>query len=115
MAGADDGNAGKTGIGFRLGPAKNSPGRAEAMDRLKLWTRDRFGLPEEAPVMICELTCTTPGCPPLETLIAFWTETGERRHFKIFKELETVTVDDLPPAWLKDSLCSIEGEGFSCC
>src|SRR4051794_21461140 len=84
---ADKDNSGKARIGFRLRPAKDSPARADAMDRLTIWTRDRFALPAEAPVMVCELTCTTPGCPPIETLVAFWTETGERRHFKIFKTL----------------------------
>jgi nitrate reductase delta subunit len=112
---ADGDNPGKAGIGFRLRPPKNSPARAAAMDQLTVWTRERFALPEEAPVMVCELACTTPGCPPIETLIAFWTETGERRHFKVFKPLESVSADDLPPSWMKNSLCSIEGEGFSCC
>jgi len=100
---------------LRLGAFKKTPEHLQAIERVQAWTRQRFSLPEEAPVLASELTCAVPGCPPLETIIAFWTENGERRHFKVFKPVEQVVLDDLPPAWLKDSLCSIEGEGFSCC
>ena len=100
---------------LRLGAFKKTPEHLQAIERVQAWTRQRFSLPEEAPVLASELACAVPGCPPLETIIAFWTENGERRHFKVFKPVEQVVLDDLPPAWLKDSLCSIEGEGFSCC
>jgi hypothetical protein len=100
---------------LRLGAFKKTPEHLQAIERVQAWTRERFSLPEEAPVLASELACTVPGCPPLETVIAFWTENGERRHFKVFKPVEQVVLDDLPPAWLKDSLCSIEGEGFGCC
>ena len=100
---------------LRLGAFKKTPEHRQAIERVQAWTRERFSLPEEAPVLASELACTVPGCPPLETVVAFWTENGERRHFKVFKPVEQVALDDLPPAWLKDSLCSIEGEGFSCC
>jgi len=106
--------SGKAGP-LRLGAFKKTPEHLQAIERVQAWTRQRFSLPEEAPVLASELACAVPGCPPLETVIAFWTENGERRHFKVFKPVEQVVVDDLPPAWLKDSLCSIEGEGFSCC
>ena len=100
---------------LRLGAFKKTPEHLQAIERVQAWTRERFNLPEDAPVLASELTCVVPGCPPLETVVAFWTENGERRHFKVFKPVEKVVEDDLPPSWLKDSLCSIEGEGFSCC
>jgi nitrate reductase delta subunit len=100
---------------LRLGAFKKTPEHRAAIERVQEWTRERFTLPQDAPVLASELACTVPGCPPLETVVAFWTESGERRHFKVFKPVEQVVEDDLPPAWLKDSLCSIEGEGFSCC
>jgi hypothetical protein len=108
------GARGKAGP-LRLGAFKKTPEHHQAIERVQAWTRERFSLTEEAPVLASELACAVPGCPPLETVIAFWTENGERRHFKVFKPVEQVVLDDLPPAWLKDSLCSIEGEGFSCC
>jgi hypothetical protein len=100
---------------LRLGAFKKTPEHSQAIERVQDWTRERFALPPDAPVLASELACAVPGCPPLETIVAFWTETGDRRHFKIFKPIEQVLQDDLPPSWLKDSLCSIEGEGFSCC
>jgi hypothetical protein len=97
-------------IGFRRKPS----GHAAAADRLREWTRERFALPEDAAIMVAEVTCAVPGCPPLETVIAFWiAET--RHHFKVFKPVEEVVADDLPPAWLKSALADIEGIGCECC
>jgi len=64
--------------------------------------------------MVAEVACTVPGCPPLETVIAFWVE-GARHHFKVFKPLAGVVEDDLPPAWLKHALAEIPGVGCDCC
>jgi hypothetical protein len=97
-------------FGFRRKP----PGRAAAAERVRGWTRDRFKLPEDAAIMVAEVTCAVPGCPPLETMIAFWTE-NTRHHFKVFKPVEDVVEDDLPPAWLKNALADIEGIGCECC
>jgi len=47
--------------------------------------------------------------------VAFWTEDAKRHHFKIFKPIREVVVDDLPFAWLKDSLAIPEGFGCDCC
>ena len=98
-------------FGFRRRP----PGHAGAADRVREWTRERFGLPEDAAIMVAEVSCAVPGCPPLETVIAFWTENGKRHHFKVFKPVGDVVEDDLPPAWLKDALVDIEGIGCECC
>ena len=68
--------------------------------------------------MVSELACTLPGCPPLETVVAFWTkgEEGEKRHhFKLFKEVKAVVFEDLPFAWLMDSLVVPEGFACECC
>ena len=82
--------------------------------QVREWTRARFSLPEDAAIMVAEVTCAVPGCPPLETLVAFWTPKG-RHHFKVFKPLAKVAADDLPPAFLKDALADIEGFGCECC
>jgi hypothetical protein len=94
-----------------------------AAERLREWTRARFALAEEATVMVAEVTCTVPGCPPLETVIAFWTQgkgegegaSARRHHFKVFKKLVEVDEDDLPPAWLKGALADLDGIECSCC
>jgi hypothetical protein len=46
--------------------------------------------------------------------VAFWTE-DTRHHFKVFKPVEEVAADDLPPAWLKRALADTEGIGCECC
>ncbi len=100
--------AGRTPFGFR-----KNVGHRQAVDRVRDWTRTRFGLGEEDPVVVAEIACGLPGCPPLETVVAFWTA-GDRRHqFKIFKAVEQVVEDDLPFAWLRESLVSSADGG--CC
>ena len=99
---------------FGAASSRNGPEHAAAADRLRAWTRERFTLPEEATIMVAEVTCAVPGCPPLETVVAFWIERA-RHHFKVFKPLGEVDADDLPPAWLKSALADIEGFGCECC
>jgi hypothetical protein len=97
-----------------IGFGRKPPGHAAAADRVRDWTRERFGLPEAAVIMVAQLSCAVPGCPPLETVVAFWTE-NTRHHFKVFKPVEQVVADDLPPAWLKNALADMEGTGCECC
>ena len=97
-----------------LGQPKKNPQRVEAVRRVKGWTRERFALPERSAILVAELACALPGCPPLETVIGFWI--GERHHhFKVFKPLEEVVCDDLPPSWLRDALAVPEGYECGCC
>ena len=94
-----------------LGFATTRPDQAAAADRVRDWTRGRFSLPEDAVIMVAEIACGLPGCPPLETVVVFWTD---RRHrFKVFKRLAEVTEDDLPFGWLKDALA--DDNEFDCC
>jgi len=58
---------------------------------------------------------TLPGCPPRETVVAFWTAEDRRHHFKVFKPVADVVSDDLPPAWLKDALVIPPGGDCDCC
>jgi hypothetical protein len=92
-----------------------TPEHAAALQRVKKWTRQRFKLPPDALVFASEITCSVPGCPPIETVVAFWTE-GDRRHqFKVFKPVAEVIADDLPPGWLKNALIADDGIGYECC
>ena len=106
-------NAFKTGA-FRIGTRKESPGHVAALDRVTAWTRERFKLAEEDAVSVSQVTCAVPGCPPLETVVAFWTAGETRHHFKIFKPVEQVVEDDLPPRWMKNALAATM-EGCECC
>jgi nitrate reductase delta subunit len=93
---------------------KKSPERLQVIERLAEWTRERFRLPKEATVFVSEIACPLPGCPPLETVVAFWIA-EQRYQFKLFKPVAEVVVDDLPFAWLREALAVQEGVGGDCC
>jgi nitrate reductase delta subunit len=97
-----------------LGAPKKSAAELAALDRIKEWTRSRFGLGPGAVIMVTEVACSLPGCPPLETVAVFWTEDGTRHQFKLFKPPGEVVEDDLPYRWLMKSLQAEEG-AFDCC
>ena len=97
-----------------LGFSKKSPGSSSAPDRVRDWTRARFALTDDETVMVAEVACSVPGCPPIETHLVFWTGAG-RHHFKIFKPIADVIEDDLPPAFMKNALIALEGIDCDCC
>jgi hypothetical protein len=94
---------------------KKSPEHREALRRVKDWTRVRFGLTDDATILVTEIACAVPGCPPVDTVVAFWTEGDRRHHFKVFKPAAEVTEEDLPPRWMKDRLIEDEVFGCPCC
>ena len=53
-----------------------NPERIEALGRVKEWTRGRFTLPTTATILVSEMACSLPGCPPLETHVLFLTPDG---------------------------------------
>jgi nitrate reductase delta subunit len=97
-----------------LGFNTKSPDRAAAIARLRDLIKARFALTGDETVMVSELACSVPGCPPIETHVAFWTAAG-RHHFKIFKPLAPASEDDLPPAFMKNALVTLEGFECDCC
>jgi hypothetical protein len=96
---------------------KQSPEHLRAVELVQSWTRDRFSLPQEAPVLVSQLTCTNENCPPLQTVVAFWTATGDRHHFKVLKPIEAIGFMDIPSEWLDDALFSAGGSSgtVGCC
>ena len=55
----------------RVGFARNAPVDGAALERVRGWTRARFELGDDIAVMVNELACALPGCPPRETVVAF--------------------------------------------
>jgi nitrate reductase delta subunit len=93
---------------------RKSPERSAALDRVREWVRGRFKLPEDSAILVAEVACAVPGCPPIETVIAFWSD-ERRHHLKIFKPVAEVAEDDLPPYWYKDALAVPEDFECDCC
>ena len=98
-----------------LAPSRKSPDRLEAASRVKAWTRARFSLPADSIILVSELESAAPGFPPLSTVVAFWTAERKHYHWRIFKPLEEVVEDDLPPAWYKQALEVTAGLQCGCC
>lgn len=91
------------------------PGRGQAASRVKRWTRARFALAEDATLLVTEFESAVPGFPPLSTVVAFWTAEQRHYHFRVFKPLEEIREDDLPPAWYKEALAVSVGLSCDCC
>ena len=68
------------------------PGRAS---EIKRWAASAFRLGEDDSVMVTELRCTEPGCPPLETVIALLGVSGPTRQYKLHKAVAEVTEADV--------------------
>lgn len=93
--------------------SKKSPGHSAALDRVREGVRARFSLGDAA-ILVAEVACAVPGCPPIETVIAFWSS-GRRHHFKVFKPVAEVGEDDLPPYWMKNALAVPDDFWCECC
>jgi hypothetical protein len=102
-------------MSLRLGLLTKDPDHLKSVDRVKGWTRSRFKVPEEAPILVSELNCTRPDCVPLETMVAFWLESGARHHFKIYKPVQEIAGDDFPAEWIDDAVFLQGVEGCRCC
>ena len=98
-----------------LAPAKKSATRLESASRVKAWTRSRFDLGDAATIFVSELESAVPGFPPLHTVVAFWTAERRHYHFRVFKPLEAVREDDIPPAWYREALAVSPGTDCGCC
>ncbi|MGP4085196.1 hypothetical protein [Streptomyces sp. KR55] len=79
-------------LGFGPGnPATPSPHLRE----LKETVRTLLALDEDTAVMIRQLACTEPGCPPLETVVAVLPMNGKARRWTLHQPTDDVTEDDL--------------------
>lgn len=76
----------------------------ERAAQIKVWVAQHFELPKESTVLVSELRCTEPGCPPLETVIALFHQDGRSTQRKLHKPLAEVTEPDVR------DLASLRGE-----
>ena len=97
-----------------FGEARRAPDHLEAVERLKDWTRERFALGDSNTIVVTEVARALPGWPAVETVVGFW-DADIRHHYRVFKRVEEVTEEDLPPPWLKASLTASDGIQCACC
>ena len=70
----------------------------EQTARIQSWVRRRLSLEDNAVVMISELRCSEPGCPPLETVIAVLDGPGQKRQAKFHKATGEIGPADIESA-----------------
>ena len=73
-------------------------GRIDKIRTVKNWVREALGIEESATVMVTELRCAEPGCPPLETVVAILRDGAARRDFKIGRGLDEITYEHVAAA-----------------
>ena len=69
--------------------------RALALRTLRAKAYEALAPAEEDSVIVKELSCTEPGCPPVETVVAWLRRGSEPRLVKIPRRAVDVTDDDL--------------------
>jgi hypothetical protein len=69
-----------------------------ATRRIKAWAEGLAAIEHGEAVMVNELRCTEPGCPPIETVIAFLLAGAPPVQVKIHKPATEVTEEDVRTA-----------------
>jgi hypothetical protein len=69
-----------------------------AIRALRATAREVFEAGDDDAVLVSELQCTEPGCPPVETVVALLREGEKPRQVKVHKPAVEVTGDDLRAA-----------------
>lgn len=76
-------------------PGRGDVGRTAAVRALKEIARQVLGAEEDDTVMVNELRCAEPGCPPVETVIALLRQGQAPRQVKVHKPVVEVTEADV--------------------
>jgi hypothetical protein len=66
---------------------------SKATQQVKTWALDVLQLEEHTSLMVTELRCTEPGCPPIETVIALLKPSHPTHQYKIHKPVADITVN----------------------
>jgi hypothetical protein len=62
---------------------------------IKQWVGDTFGLDAQTTILVTELHCSEPGCPPLETVIALLRPHMPAQQYKLHKAITDITAADV--------------------
>jgi G3E family GTPase len=63
------------------------------LDQIRYWVQTILEFPPDAPIVIKEVPCVKPGCPPVETAIMVFLKGEPPRVFKILARINEVTFD----------------------
>ncbi|HEX3867032.1 MAG TPA: hypothetical protein VHV78_09775 [Gemmatimonadaceae bacterium] len=76
-------------------PIRHDQGAGAKSRLVKQWVREALALPPDVTIIVSELACSEPGCPPVETVIALLYERGDHRQLKIDRALTDVSRADV--------------------
>ncbi|GHO72491.1 hypothetical protein KSD_02620 [Ktedonobacter sp. SOSP1-85] len=65
------------------------------VEQVKRWVRQTLHPDEETSIMVTELRCSEPGCPPIETVIALLKTAHSTHQYKIHKSIAEITPEDI--------------------
>ena len=65
------------------------------LDQIRYWLRQNFALPKDTPIIIKEVPCVKPACPPVETAIMAMQKNAPPRLFKVQKPINEITFDHI--------------------
>ena len=65
------------------------------LDQIRYWMRQNFGFGKEVPIVVKEVPCVKPACPPIETAIVAILRNAPPRYFKIQRPINEVTFDNV--------------------
>lgn len=82
-------------------PKPASPQVTAHLTAIKDQVRSLLELSEEDIVLIRQLACTEPGCPPLETVVAVLPPDGPTRSWTLHQRVDDLTPDLLAAALAK--------------
>ena len=67
----------------------------DAIHRVKQWVAQTWSLNEAVTVMVSELRCSEPGCPPVETVITVFEENRRWPVLKLPRSVSDVSIADI--------------------
>lgn len=65
------------------------------LEQIRYWMRQNFGFAKEIPIVVKEVPCVKPTCPPIETAIMAILKNEPPRHFKIQRPINEITFDNV--------------------
>ncbi|EFH80827.1 hypothetical protein [Ktedonobacter racemifer] len=68
---------------------------AQLLEQVTRWVTDLLALEEDTSLLIKQMRCTTPDCPPFRTMIYLMSEGRPVYRYKIHKTLMDITCEDV--------------------
>ena len=83
---------------LRFGLSDREPGGPRARD-VKAWVQAAAGAPEDATIVVTELACSEPGCPPYEVVMAVLRPGTPPLQKKLHKRLAELSHEEVTRLW----------------